>query len=176
MIFTTTRLPGVFIIDPELRPDERGFFTRTWCQREFAERGLNPRLVQCNLSGSKQRGTLRGLHYQAAPHAEAKVVSCPRGAIYDVVVDLRSDSPAFQSWVAVKLTAQNRRLLYIPEGCAHGFETLEDDAEVFYQMSEFYVPDAARGVRWNDPAFSIQWPLPVTVISERDRSYEDFRS
>ncbi len=174
MIFTETRLPGAFIIEPELRTDERGFFGRTWCQREFAAHGLNPRLVQCNLSGNTLAGIVRGLHYQAAPHEEAKVVSCSHGAICDVIVDLRPASPTFKEWLAVELTAANRRMLYIPEGFAHGFQTLEDDTEVVYQMSEFYVPEAARGVRWNDPAFGIRWPLPVTIISERDRSYADF--
>ena len=174
MNFTETRLPGAFIVEPELGTDERGFFARIWCQREFAAHGLNPRLVQCNLSGNARAGTLRGLHYQVAPYEEAKLVSCLRGAICDVIVDLRPDSPTFRAWLAVELTAANRRMLYISEGFAHGFQTLEDDTEVCYQMSEFYAPEAARGLRWNDPAFGIRWPLPVKIISERDRNYEDF--
>ncbi|MCX6030219.1 MAG: dTDP-4-dehydrorhamnose 3,5-epimerase [Chloroflexi bacterium] len=174
MIFTETRLPGAFIIEPELRADERGFFARTWCQREFAAHGLNLRLVQCNLSGNTLAGTVRGLHYQAAPYEEAKIVSCNHGAICDVIVDLRPASPTSKKWLAVELTEQNRRMLYIPEGFAHGFQTLKDHSEVFYQMSEFYIPAAARGARWNDPAFGIRWPLPVTIISPRDRSYPDF--
>jgi len=161
-------------ISPEPQYDERGFFARTWCRREFENNGLNSRLVQCSLSFSAAKGTLRGMHYQAAPHAEAKLVRCGQGAIYDVVVDLRSDSCTYKEWIAVVLTAEKRNMVYVPEGCAHGFLTLADDTEVFYQMSECYCSKAARGVRWNDPAFQIAWPGSVKVISDRDQNYPDF--
>jgi dTDP-4-dehydrorhamnose 3,5-epimerase len=174
MIFTETNLKSSFLIEPEPRADERGFFARTWCQREFEAHGLQIRWVQCNVSFNKTKGTLRGMHYQVAPYAEAKLVRCTRGAIYDVIIDLRYDSPTFKQWLAVKLTADNRQMLFIPEGFAHGFQTLEDDTEVFYQMSEFYAPDYAKGVRWDDPAFDISWPADERIISERDRSYPDF--
>lgn len=176
MIFTETPLQGAYIIDPERLADERGFFARTWCQREFEEHGLNPRLVQCNISYSQKKGTLRGLHYQVAPHAEDKLVRCTAGAITDVIVDLRADSNTYKRWFAVDLSSDNRRMLYLPEGLAHGFLTLTEDVEVFYQMSDYYSPDCARGVRWNDPAFSIRWPIDVAKISERDRTYPDFSS
>lgn len=157
----------------ELQPveDSRGFFARTWCQREFEAHGLNPGLAQCNTSFNNKKGTLRGMHYQAAPYQEAKLVRCTMGAIYDVIVDLRPDSPTFKQWLAVELTAQNRLMLYIPAGVAHGFQTLQDDTEVFYQMSEFYYSELARGVRWDDPAFGIKWPLPDPILSERDKNY-----
>ena len=174
MIFTETLLKGAYIIDPERLADERGFFARTWCQREFDAHGLNPGLAQCNISFNRKKGTLRGMHYQVAPHAEAKLVRCTAGAIYDVIVDLRADSNTFKHWFAVELSFDNRRMLYIPAGLAHGFLTLTDGAEVFYQMSEFYTPECARGVRWNDPAFGVRWPQEVTMISERDRAYPDF--
>ena len=174
MIFTETRLPGVLIVDLERREDERGFFARSWCQREFEEHGLNAALAQCNISFNTRRGTLRGMHYQAAPHEETKLVRCTMGAIFDVLVDLRPASPTYQSWIGVELTAGNRIMLYVPPGIAHGFETLADDSEVFYQMSEFYAPECARGARWNDPAFDIRWPFPPTVISARDQGYPDF--
>lgn len=174
MIFTETRLPGAFIIEPERREDERGFFARTWCEREFTEHGLNTRIMQCNISFNRTTGTLRGMHYQAAPYAEAKLVRCTSGAIHDVIIDLRPGSMTFMQHVAVVLTAANRLMLYIPEGFAHGFQTLEPDTEVFYQMSEVYAPDYARGVRWDDPAFGIQWPADERTISERDRNYPDF--
>lgn len=174
MIFTETKLNGAFIIDPERHEDERGFFARSWCQREFAEHGLNPRLAQCNISFNKKKGTLRAMHFQTQPHAEAKLVRCTQGAIYDVIVDLRSNSATFKQWIAVTLTAENRRMLYIPEEFAHGFLTLENDTEVFYQMSEFYAPQAARGFRWDDPLFAISWPEPVSIISQKDQQYEDF--
>jgi len=174
MIFHDTKLAGVFDIEIEPNTDERGFFARSWCIKEFKNEGLNPNVTQCNISFNHRCGTLRGLHYQDPPYSEAKLVRCTRGQIYDVAVDLRSDSPTFRQWVSVLLTAENRRMLYIPEGCAHGFLTMEDDTEVFYQMSEFYVPGVGRGVRWNDSAFGIVWPAPVQVISERDRTYPDF--
>lgn len=174
MIFHKTRLPGVFEIHLEPKADDRGFFARCWCQNEFERNGLNPKVVQCSISFNPREGTLRGIHYQAQPYAEAKVVRCTQGAIYDVVVDLRSNSPTYKHWVAVILRATDRNMVYIPEGCGHGFLTLVDETEVFYQMSEFYSPESARGVRWNDPAFHIVWPREVAVISERDRSYPDF--
>lgn len=176
MEFLKTKLSDVFEINIESRPDERGFFARTWCQKEFAAQGLNGRLVQCSLSFNKRRGTLRGMHYQAAPDAEAKLVRCIKGAIYDVVLDLRPDSPTFRDWIAVVLTADKRNMVYVPEGCAHGFLTVEEESEVTYQMSEFYNAESARGVRWNDPAFKIAWPEKVQVISERDRTYPDFKA
>lgn len=174
MIFEETKISGVFEIHPERKPDERGFFARTWCQKEFAEHGLDSRLVQCSLSYNTHKGTLRGMHYQAAPFAETKVARCTQGAIYDVVLDLRPESATFKDWTSVVLTAENREMIYIPKGCAHGFLTLQDATEVFYQMSEFYNAESARGVRWDDPAFKIVWPEKVKVISERDRTYPDF--
>jgi dTDP-4-dehydrorhamnose 3,5-epimerase len=175
MIFGETKLPGVFEIHLELKADERGFFARTWCQKEFEAHGLNTSLAQCNVSFNTRRGTLRGIHYQASPCAESKLVRCTQGAIYDVVVDLRPDLPTFREWIAVVLTAQERNMVYVPEGCGHGFLTLKDDAEIFYQMSEFYNAESARGVRWDDPAFQISWPGKVEVISERDRTYPNFK-
>lgn len=174
MIFQETKLPGVFEVQLELKSDERGFFARSWCPKEFESHGLNPELAQCSVSFNTQKGTLRGLHYQDAPYGEVKLVRCTRGSIYDVVVDLRPQSATFRRWVAVVLTAEKRNLLYIPEGCAHGFLTLKDATEVFYQISEFYHPELSRGVRWDDPAFQIAWPGDVKVISERDRTYPDF--
>ncbi len=174
MKFHETKIPGVVEIHPERKPDERGFFARTWCQNEFASNGLNSKLVQSSISFNTRKGTLRGMHYQALPHAEVKVVRCTRGAIYDVVVDLRPHSPTFKEWIGLTLTAENRNMIYIPEGCAHGFVTLEDKSEILYQMSEFYDAGSARGVRWDDPAFQIVWPEHVQVISERDRTYPNF--
>jgi dTDP-4-dehydrorhamnose 3,5-epimerase len=174
MIFTATVLPGVFIIEPERRQDERGFFARTWCQREFEAQGLCTQWVQCNISFNQQRGTLRGMHYQVAPYAETKLVRCTMGAIYDVVIDLRPDAPTFKRWVGIELTAANRRMLYIPEGVGHGFQTLEDETEVFYQMSQYYAPEYARGVRWDDAAFKVSWPAEQRIISARDQSFPDF--
>jgi dTDP-4-dehydrorhamnose 3,5-epimerase len=173
MIFTETKLPGVFIIDPERHEDERGFFARTWCRQEFLEHGLNPNLAQCSVSFNKKRGTLRGMHYQAAPHEEAKLVRCTRGAMFDVALDLRPESPTFTQWTASVLTPDTGRMLYVPEGCAHGFQTLEDDTEVFYQISECYYPNLSRGLRWNDPAWLIAWPLPNPTLSTRDATYPD---
>ena len=168
MIFNETKLKGAYVIDIEPLEDERGFFARSFCRKEFEERGLNPCIVQCNISFNKKKGTVRGMHYQAAPHEEAKLVSCIGGAIYDVIVDLRPDSSTYCQWVAVELSSQNHKMLYIPEGFAHGFQTLEDNTEVFYQMSEFYHPECARGIRWDDPAFGIEWPLMEKIISTRD--------
>jgi dTDP-4-dehydrorhamnose 3,5-epimerase len=174
MIFAETRLPGVFEIQIERKCDQRGFFARTWCQQEFAAHGLDSNLVQCSLSYNQKKGTLRGLHYQAEPRAETKLVRCSKGAIYDVVLDLRSGSQTYKRWVGVCLEARKHNALYVPKGCAHGFLTLEDDSEVFYQMSEFYDAESARGVRWNDPAFQIVWPAQAEIISERDMNYPDF--
>ena len=174
MIFRETKLKGAFIIEPERQEDERGFFARTFGQEEFKAHGLNPRLVQCNISFNKNKGTLRGMHYQIAPYEEVKLVRCTMGAIYDVIIDLRADSPTYKQWFAVELTAENRRMLYIPEGFAHGFQTLEDNTEVFYQMSEFYNPESSKGIRWDDPAFNIRWPSNKRIISPRDQQYPDF--
>ncbi len=175
MIFTETKLSGATIVDLAPHYDERGFFSRSWCQREFVAHGLNPKLVQCNVSYNQKRGTLRGMHLQDAPFAEAKLVRCTRGGIYDVVIDLRAESDTYLQWLGVELTAENHRALFVPEGFAHGFITLEDDTEVFYQMSEFFAPECARGYRWNDPAFGIVWPVAVEVISEKDAALPDFR-
>jgi dTDP-4-dehydrorhamnose 3,5-epimerase len=172
--FHETQLSGVFEIRIEPKCDERGFFARSWCQQEFQSNGLNSKLVQCSISFNTHKGTLRGIHYQDAPYPETKLVRCTKGAIYDVVVDLRRDSPTFRQSIGATLTAGNRQMLYVPEGCGHGFLTLEDETEVFYQMSEFYHPDLARGVRWNDSAFGIAWPGGVEQISDRDRTYPDF--
>jgi dTDP-4-dehydrorhamnose 3,5-epimerase len=176
VIFIETKLKGAFIIELERLEDERGFFARSFCQKEFEERGLNPCIVQCNVSYNKNRGTLRGMHYQTAPYEEVKLVRCIRGAIYDVAIDLRKDSPTLKQWIAVELTAENHRMLYIPEGFAHGFQTLKDNTEVFYQVSAFYHPESDKGVRWNDPAFRIVWPDDIRVISDRDRKCPDFIS
>lgn len=175
MKFMETKLEGAYIIEPERLEDERGFFARTFCQKEFEANGLNTRLVQCSTSYNKRKGTLRGMHYQVAPMAEAKLVRCTRGAIYDVIIDLRQESPTYSKWAAVELTADNRLMLYIPEGFAHGFQTLEDDTEVFYQMSEFFSPEYARGMRWDDPAFGIEWPISNPILSEKDRTYKGFK-
>jgi dTDP-4-dehydrorhamnose 3,5-epimerase len=175
MIFAETGLAGVFEVYPEPHSDERGLFARTWCQKEFADRGLSGKLVQCSTSFNARRGTLRGLHYQAAPFAEAKLVRCTAGAIYDIALDLRESSTTFLQWHGAHLNSRNRHALYVPEGCAHGFLTIEDDSEVFYQMTEFYRPESARGVRWDDPAFNIVWPEKITVISDRDRALPDFK-
>jgi dTDP-4-dehydrorhamnose 3,5-epimerase len=174
VIFTETPLAGAFLIDLEPVTDERGFFARSFCRREFTAHGLNPDLAQCNISLNQRRGTLRGMHWQAAPHQEAKLVRCTRGAIHDVIIDLRPGSPTFAAHIAATLTAADRRMLYVPEGFAHGFVTLEDDTEVFYQMSEFYAPEYARGVRHDDLAFAIRWPIEILVVSDRDRSYPDW--
>lgn len=174
MIFQPTKLSGVFEICLEPKTDDRGFFARSWCRREFEQLGLNPDLVQCNISFNSKKGTLRGLHYQTGSYAEAKLIRCVSGAIYDVAVDIRPYSKTFMQWVGTELNAKNRRALYVPEGCAHGFLTMEPETEVFYQMSEFYHPETAHGARWNDPAFNIVWPGLVTVISDRDRTYPDF--
>lgn len=175
MIFAETPLAGAFVIQPEPKSDERGFFARTFDAREFETRGLDPRVAQTNLSFNVARGTLRGMHYQRPPHAEVKLVRCTRGAVHDVIIDLRADSPTFRQHFAVRLDAENRTVLYVPEGFAHGFLTLSDGAEVSYQISRPYSPEHGTGVRFDDPAFGIVWPAPVRVILERDRTYPDFR-
>jgi dTDP-4-dehydrorhamnose 3,5-epimerase len=175
LIFTETSIPGAIIVDLEKHEDGRGFFARAYCEDEFRARGLNGRIAQCNLSWNRVRGTLRGLHYQAAPFEETKIVRCTRGAIWDVIVDLRSDSGTHGRWAGVELTAENGRALYVPAGTAHGFITSEDDTEVLYMMGSPYVAEAARGVAWDDPAFAIEWPAEPVVMSERDRSYPRWR-
>ena len=176
MNFRATEIVDVWVIEPERHEDERGFFARTWDSGEFAQRGLRDLVVQTSISYNRRRGTLRGLHYQAAPHEEAKLVRCTAGAIFDVAVDLRSGSATFCRWVGVELSAANRHALYVPEGCAHGFLTLDDDVEVAYQMSAPHVADSARGARFDDPAFGIAWPAEIRLVNERDRSYPDFTS
>jgi dTDP-4-dehydrorhamnose 3,5-epimerase len=174
MIFTPTALAGAVLVDLERREDERGYFARTWCQREFRAAGLADHLAQASTSYSRQRGTLRGLHYQVAPHEEDKLVRCTAGAIWDVIVDLRRDSPTHLRHLGIELRAETGRALYVPRGCAHGFQTLEDATEVLYQMSEFYEPEAGRGIRWNDPLFGIAWPIPDPILHPRDAAYADY--
>lgn len=174
MIFTETALTGAFIIDVQPRVDERGFFTRTYCQREFASHGLVQTTAQCNIAQSKFAGTLRGMHWRCQSTPEAKLVRVIRGAILDVIIDLRPQSPTYLQHIAVELTESNHRALYVPEMFAHGFQTLVDDTELYYHMSEYYEPQYDRAARWNDPAFAIEWPLPDPIMNERDRSYPDF--
>ena len=175
MKFTPTKIAGVWLVELDRRSDERGWFARTWCAEEFSRHGLHPGLSQCSISANARRGTLRGMHYQCAPHAEAKLVRCIRGALYDVGLDLRPASATFRHWVAAELTAENGRALYFPAGCAHGFQTLADHTEVFYSIATPWHPESGRGVRWNDPAFGIQWPLPAeALLSDRDALYPDF--
>lgn len=172
--FTETSLPGAFVVELEPLLDERGFFARAFGSDEFADHELNATVVQCNISFNTRSGTLRGMHFQEAPHAECKLVRCTAGSIYDVIVDLRPDSSTHCGWFAIELSAANRRMLYVPEGFAHGFQTLEDRSEVFYQMSHPYVPSHARGVRWDDPAFAIEWPDGDRIISAKDCAYPDY--
>jgi len=176
MIFKETKLKGAYVVECEPIEDDRGFFARAFCREEFERHQLNPCVVQCNISFNRKKGTLRGMHYQAKPYEEARLVRCTRGRIYDVIVDLRRESPGYKQWEAVELTADNRLMLYVPEGFAHGFQTLEDGSEVFYQMSESYAPEYTRGVRWDDPAFGIQWPLDDRLLSVRDQSFPDFNA
>lgn len=174
MIFEATPIAGASVVTLERHEDARGWFARTWDPHELANHGLNPRLVQCSLSSNKHKGTLRGMHYSVAPHAEAKLVRCVAGAIYDVLVDLRRESPTYLGWWGQTLTRENGLALFIPEGVAHGFQTLADESDVFYMMTELYDPGCARGVRWNDPAFGIVWPADERTIAERDQSYDDY--
>jgi dTDP-4-dehydrorhamnose 3,5-epimerase len=176
ILFTKTGLQGAFVIEMEKHVDRRGYFARTYCEHEFTSHGLKSGFVQCSVSFNKIKGTLRGMHFQAGPYGEAKVIRCTRGAIYDVIIDLRLGSPTFKQHFTIVLSAENGTMLYVPEGFAHGFQTLEDNTEVFYQMSQFYTPDHARGVRWNDPAFGIEWPEDERMILERDQSYPDFEA
>ncbi len=176
MLFTETKLKGAFIIDLEQRPDDRGFFARTFCAKEFEAHGLKPSVAQCNLSFNYKKGTLRGMHYQIAPACETKLIRCTQGAIYDVIIDMRPDSPTYLEHIGVELTAENRRALYVPEMFAHGYQALTDEAEVVYQVGEFYTPGYERGLRYNDPSFGIEWPLPVSEISEKDAAWPLFES
>jgi dTDP-4-dehydrorhamnose 3,5-epimerase len=175
MIFTQTNIGGACIVEPEKHEDHRGFFARSWDIDDFHAHGLTTKVVQCSISLNHKKGTVRGMHYQIAPFEEVKIVRCTRGAIYDVIIDMRPGSKTFMKWLAVELTADNYKMFYIPEGCAHGFQTLADHSEVLYQISEQYSPDHARALRWNDPQFHIDWPEQVTVISERDRTCADYQ-
>ncbi len=174
MLFKKTSLKDSYIIELELMEDERGFFARSFCQQEFEKNGLNPCIAQCNISYNKKKGTLRGMHYQEPPHKEAKLVSCMRGSFYDVIIDLRADSPTYRNWMAVELSATDYKILYVPEGFAHGFQTLEDETIIFYQLSEFYHPESSRGIGWDDTSFNIDWPISEPILSERDLSYPAF--
>ena len=174
MNFGETKLRGAYIVELETLEDERGFFARSYCREEFEEHGLVPGVVQANLSFNGQMGTIRGMHYQIAPHEEAKLVRCTRGSLYDVIIDLKPHSSTYMQWFGIELTAANYRMLYVPENFAHGFQTLEDNTEVTYQVSESYHPTAERGVRYNDPAFGIRWPIPASVISEKDGNWPGF--
>jgi len=174
VLFEETKLPGTYVIRLERRGDDRGFFARAWCREEFRRYGLATTVTQANVSRSRHKGTLRGMHYQLPPAAESKVVRCTRGAIYDVALDLRPNSPTYGQWVAEELTEDSYTMLCVPEGCAHGFLTLTDDAEVYYLVSASYAPEQERGVRFDDPAFAIDWPLAPTVISDKDGSWPDY--
>lgn len=176
MIFTETKLKGAFILDLELRADNRGAFARTFCMKEFEAHGLKPTVAQCNLSYNYKAGTLRGMHYQVPPAAETKLVRCTKGAIYDVIIDLRPDSPTYLQHIGVELTEENHRALYVPEMFAHGYQALTDGAEVAYQVGEFYTPGYERGIRYDDPTFKIEWPMPITVISDKDASWPAFEA
>lgn len=174
MKFIETDLKGAFIIELEKLEDNRGFFARSWCKREFDEHGLNSNATQANVSYNKKKGTLRGMHLQSKPYAETKLVRCTRGAIYDVIIDLRPDSATYKKWLGVELSADNGKMLYVPENFAHGFQTLKDDTEVTYQVTQYYTPGYEKGIRWNDPAFRINWPVTVAVISEKDENWQDY--
>jgi len=176
LIFTETKLKGSYIVDIEQINDERGFFARSWDKNIFDQKGLNSNLFQCNISFNKKKGTLRGMHFQEEPYQEAKLVRCTRGSVYEVMIDLRENSSTFKQWEAIELHSDNHKMLYIPEGFALGFQTLEDNTELFYQMSQFYMPKFSRGVRWNDEAFKISWPLDISVISQKDQSFNSFNN
>ena len=174
MNFIKTEIEGLYVVELKKLGDERGFFARAWCEKEFAEKNLTSRMVQANTSYSKNKGTLRGLHYQVSPHKEAKIMRCIKGAIFDVAVDLRPDSGTYKKWFGIELTESNRRMLFIPEGFAHGYQTLVEDTEVFYMSSAFYASEAERGLRWNDPAIAIKWPITENLnITDKDRSWVD---
>ena len=176
IIFKETKLKGAFVIEPERFEDERGFFARSFSDKEFAVHGIDPRLVECNISFNRKKHTIRGMHFQSAPHAQAKLVRCTRGAIYDAIIDLRPHSATFKQTIGEELSAENRLMLYVPQGFAHGFQTLEDNTEVFYQVSDYYAPGSAGGVRWDDRAFDIHWPaIEGVIVNKRDRTYPDFR-
>lgn len=175
MIFSETKLKGAYVIDLEKKEDERGFFARTWDKQEFNDHHLNSNLIQCSISHNKIRGTLRGMHYQFAPYEEAKVVTCTKGKIFDVIIDLRKNSDSYKEWIGIELNEKDYKMLYIPEGLAHGFQTLEDDTDVFYQISQVYMPKYSRGICWDDPLFDIKWPLKPTKMSKKDSEYELFR-
>jgi dTDP-4-dehydrorhamnose 3,5-epimerase len=174
VIFKKTPLAGAFVIKLQKLKDERGFFARSYCQKEFKDHGLIPKIVQANFSFNKKKGTLRGMHYQIFPYEEAKLIQCTRGALYDVIIDLRKDSPTYKKWFGLELTANNYTMLYVPESFAHGFYTLEDNTEATYMVSQFYTPGSERGIRWDDPAFNIQWPLKPEVISSKDAKWGDY--
>ena len=172
MIFTETKLPGAYIIDIEPREDERGFFSRVWCVNEFKAHNLNTNLLQCNIAYNHKKGILRGMHFQHQPYAEVKLVRCTKGAVFDVIIDLRQDSPTYKEWLGVELAEENHRMLYVPEGFAHGYLTLRDNSELFYQVTQVYSPDAEGGVRWDDPAFGVQWPATANLlISDKDQNW-----
>ena len=174
MIFTETKLKGAFIIEVKKISDDRGFFGRSWCKKEMEDHGLNGNVVQSNTSFSKKKGTIRGMHYQVHPYEETKLMRCTKGAIYDVIIDLRKDSPTYLQWIGIELTENNYKMLYVPEKFAHGFITLSDNTEVTYLVTEFYTPGAEAGIRFNDSKFNINWPVPVNVVSEKDKSHPDF--
>lgn len=174
MIFNKTNLKDAFIIDLDKREDHRGFFARSWDVNVFKENGLNPKIVQCNISHTKRKGTIRGMHYQKSPYEEAKLIRCTKGKICDTIIDLRKSSETYKKWESFELSSSNFKMLYVPEGFAHGFQSLEDDSEILYQVSQFYSPESEKGVRWNDPCFKINWPIEVTEISEKDDSIVDF--
>jgi len=176
MIFTKSKLSGAYLIDIEKLEDERGFFARSWDSKKFDEIGLNPNLAQCNISFNIQKGTVRGMHFQKPPHEEDKIVRCTKGKIFDVIIDLRKNSSTFTKWEGFELSEDNHKMLYIPKGFAHGFQTMEDNSEIFYQMSEFFIPEYSSGLRWNDPSFEIVWPLPISIISKKDLSYSNFKN
>lgn len=167
-------MKGAFVIEIEKLSDERGFFARSWCQKELKDHGLASKVVQANVSYNRKKGTLRGMHYQVAPYQECKLIRCTRGAIYDVIIDLRADSLTYKQWIGVELTADNYTMIFVPEDFAHGFQTLSDETEITYQVSQFYTPGSEKGIRFDDPAFGIQWPLEVTMISDKDRTWPDF--
>lgn len=175
MRFTETKVKGALLMDLERREDHRGFFARSWCAREFGARGLISGIAQINVGYTAKKAAVRGMHFQLPPHAEAKTVRCTGGGVFDVVIDLRPDSPTYKQWDGFELTNENHRMLYIPEGCAHGYQTLTDGSEIEYLTSAFYAPESARGVRYDDPAFAVNWPLPVSIISDADRSWPDYK-
>lgn len=175
MIFTETNLSGAYFIDIEKKEDQRGFFARTWDKKEFANKGLDSEFIQSSISINKNKGTFRGMHYQTKPFEESKIVRCTKGKIFDIIIDLRANSKTFKEWISIELSEENYKMLYIPKGFAHGFQTLEDNTEVFYQISQYYMPEYSKGVKWNDPEFNIKLPLDVSIISRKDLSYDSFK-